>query len=121
MYTVHTLYSWFDTKCILFNSNQNNYYILFIYREKEESLACLKNYVIDNYSNAAAVFKVKQQELSKLIEEETSAIANDNYDLAEELAVKIDQIKDDLESAKYKVPTLDDKVNFVLLFYKYIM
>lgn len=57
------------------------------------------------------VYLAKQQELNSLIQEESNAIANDNYDLAEELAVKIEQIEEDLENTKYKVPTVDVEVS----------
>lgn len=57
------------------------------------------------------MYLAKQQELNSLIQEESNAIANDNYDLAEELAVKIEQIEEDLENTKYKVPTVDVEVS----------
>lgn len=73
-------------------------------------LANLTTYLVENYSNVETAYLDKQNELENLIKEESNAIAEDNYDLAEELAVKIQQAEEDLEKTKYKAPVCDIKV-----------
>lgn len=71
-------------------------------------------FVKENYSNIETCCAEKHKQLQTLVEQESQAIADDNYDLAEELATTIDQLKQDIEKSKYRVPVGDVKVNYLI-------
>ena len=52
----------------------------------------------------------KKHQITELQKEESQALANDNYDLAENISNKIEQLKTDLESSRYRLPANDKKV-----------
>ena len=62
------------------------------------------------YSETESDEHKKKQQVTELQKEESQALANDNYDLAEKISSRIDQLKADLESSRYRLPANDDKV-----------
>ena len=62
------------------------------------------------YTEAESSEYEKEQQVKELQLEESQALANDNYDLAEEINNRIEQVKAELESSRYRLPAQDDKV-----------
>ena len=62
------------------------------------------------YKNTEGTISEKEQHIKKLQQEESQALANDNYDLAEEISSRLEQLKKDLEFSRYRLPAQDDKV-----------
>ena len=68
------------------------------------------------YSDTEGTISEKEQRIKKLQQEESQALANDNYDLAEEISSRLEQLKIDLEFSRYRLPAQDEKVlNHTLL------
>ena len=62
------------------------------------------------YTELCNVENEKEEEFKRLQMEESQALACDNYDLAEEISNRMEQLKQDLEFARYRLPARDDKV-----------
>ena len=62
------------------------------------------------YSETESDEHKKKQQVTELQKEESQALATDNYDLAEKISSRIDHLKADLESSRYRLPANDDKV-----------
>lgn len=68
------------------------------------------------YTETEGAVSDTEQQIKKLQQEESQALANDNYDLAEEISSRLEQLKIDLEFSRYRLPAQDDKVlNNILL------
>ena len=63
------------------------------------------------YTETESAINEKEQQVKKLQLQESEALASDNYDLAEEISNRIEQLKADLESSRYRLPAQDEKVN----------
>lgn len=66
------------------------------------------------YTETESIENEKEQQIKLLQQKESQALANDNYDEAEETSYRMEQLKADLESSHYKLPAQDDKVNISL-------
>ena len=66
--------------------------------------------VLNQYSNYSERRLEKEELLRHLQQEESQALVNDNYDLAEEVNVKIDQVKTELEDMRTLLPGEDREV-----------
>lgn len=55
----------------------------------------------------------KEQQFKDLQLEESQALASDNYDLAEEISDRMEQLKAELECARYRLPAQDRKVQLL--------
>ena len=62
------------------------------------------------YTDTEGTISDKEQQIKKLQGEESQALANDNYDLAEEISSRLEQLKIDLEFSRYRLPAQDEKV-----------
>ena len=62
------------------------------------------------YTETAGTISEKEQQIQKLQQEESQALANDNYDLAEEISSRLEQLKIDVEFSRYRLPAQDEKV-----------
>ena len=62
------------------------------------------------YSETEGTISDKEKQIKKLQQEESQALANDNYDLAEEISSRLEQLKIDLEFSRYRLPAQDEKV-----------
>ena len=62
------------------------------------------------YTDTEGTISDKEQQIKKLQQEESQALANDNYDLAEEISSRLEQLKIDLEFSWYRLPAQDEKV-----------
>jgi len=63
------------------------------------------------YTELESTENEKEQQVKALQFEESQALANDNYDLAEEINNRIEQLRADLETSRYRLPAQDHKVN----------
>ncbi|XP_022785285.1 cingulin-like [Stylophora pistillata] len=77
-------------------------------------LTSLEEELLKVYTESCNVKNEKEQEFKRLQVEETQALASDNYDLAEEISDRMEQLKQDLQSVKYRLPGQDDKVKKAL-------
>ena len=62
------------------------------------------------YTDTEGTISEKEQQIKKLQQEESQALANDNYDLAEEISSRLEQLEIDLEFSRYRLPAQDEKV-----------
>ena len=62
------------------------------------------------YTDTEGTISEKEQRIKKLQQEESQALANDNYDLAEEISSRLEQVKIDLEFSRYRLPAQEEKV-----------
>ena len=62
------------------------------------------------YTDTEGTISEKEQQIKKLQQEENQALANDNYDLAEEISSSLEQLEIDLEFSRYRLPAQDEKV-----------
>ena len=62
------------------------------------------------YTGSHNAESLKEQQLKELHSEESQALGNENYDLAEEISDRMEQLKAELESARYRLPAQDNKV-----------
>ena len=62
------------------------------------------------YTDTEGTISEKEQQIKKLQQEENQALANDNYDLAEEISSRLEQLEIDLEFSRYRLPAQDEKV-----------
>lgn len=82
--------------------------------EDKRSLISFEEEVLQVYSETESDEHKKKQQVTELQKEESQALATDNYDLAEKISSRIDQLKADLESSRYRLPANDDKVGRLL-------
>ena len=73
-------------------------------------LKILEEELLKVYTELCNVENEKEEEFKRLQMEESQALACDNYDLAEEISNRMEQLKQDLEFARYRLPARDDKV-----------
>lgn len=66
--------------------------------------------MLQMYTGSLNVESLKEQQLKELLLEESQALASENYDLAEEISDRMEQLKTELESARYRLPAQDNKV-----------
>jgi len=62
------------------------------------------------YTGSHNVESLKEQQFKELQVEESLALASENYDLAEEISDRMEQLKAELECARYRLPAQDNKV-----------
>lgn len=62
------------------------------------------------YTGSHNVESLKEQQFKELQVEESQALASENYDLAEEISDRMEQLKAELECARYRLPAQDNKV-----------
>ncbi|EDO43772.1 predicted protein [Nematostella vectensis] len=83
-------------------------------REKMTVIEDMESQLVTLYSNSECVLDKYRKELQDLHNKEIDALANDNYDLAEEISSKIEGLESLIESTKYQLPFTDDKVQDAL-------
>ena len=66
--------------------------------------------MLQMYTGSLNVESLKEQQLKELLLEESQALASENYDLAEEISDRMEQLKTELECARYRLPAQDNKV-----------
>lgn len=66
--------------------------------------------MLQMYTGSHNVEKLKEQQFKELQVEESQALASENYDLAEEISDRMEQLKAELECARYRLPAQDNKV-----------
>ena len=62
------------------------------------------------YTGSHNVESLKEQQFKELQLEESQALASENYDLAEEISDRMEQLKAELECSRYRLPAQDNKV-----------
>lgn len=82
--------------------------------EGKESLRSLEEELFKLYTETESIENEKEQQIKQLQQKESQALANDNYDEAEEISYRMEQLKADLESSRYRLPAQDDKVGKAL-------
>lgn len=74
--------------------------------------------MLEVYTGSQNADNEKERQFKELELEESQALASENYDLAEEISNRMEQLKADLECARYRLPAQDNKVNSIhLLFF----
>ena len=81
--------------------------------EDKNKLDGLEEDLILSYATESKLQQQKEQELRCLQQEESQALANDSYDLAEEKNACVEQLRKQLEAMKYRLPAQDEKVNYL--------
>ena len=106
-------YSFFSNLPPLFISDQLQFTFICCYplSKGKTSLKSLEEELYKLYKGTEHTEYEKEQQVKALQLEESQALANDNYDLAEEISNRMEQLKADLESSHYMLPAQDDKVN----------
>lgn len=66
--------------------------------------------MLQMYTGSHNVESLKEQQFKELQVEESLALASENYDLAEEISYRMEQLKAELECARYRLPAQDNKV-----------
>lgn len=66
--------------------------------------------MLQMYTGSHNVESLKEQQFKELQLEESQALASENYDLAEEISDRMEQLKAELECARYRLPAQDNKV-----------
>lgn len=66
--------------------------------------------MLQMYTGSHNVESLKEQQFKELQVEESQALASENYDLAEEISDRMEQLKAELECARYRLPAQDNKV-----------
>lgn len=66
--------------------------------------------MLQMYTGSHNVESLKEQQFKELQVEESLALASENYDLAEEISDRMEQLKAELECARYRLPAQDNKV-----------
>ena len=62
------------------------------------------------YTGSPHVESLKEQQFKDLQLKESQALASENYDLAEEISDRMEQLQAELECARYRLPAQDNKV-----------
>ena len=70
----------------------------------------LEEDLLQMYTGSLNVESLKEQQFKELQLEESQALASENYDLAQEISDRMEQIKAELECARYRLPAQDNKV-----------
>ena len=78
--------------------------------EDKRSLRILEEDLLQMYTGSLTVESLKEQQFKELQLEESQALASENYDLAEEISDRMEKLKTELESARYRLPAQDNKV-----------
>lgn len=81
-----------------------------MFSKDKRCLKSLEEELLKIYTELCNVENEKEEEFKRLQMEESQALACDNYDLAEEISNRMEQLKQDLEFARYRLPARDDKV-----------
>ena len=81
-----------------------------MFSESKKSVADIERELIAMYGSSSGVQQSTKKQIKELQLKENQALASDNYDLAEELGHQIDELQQDLDSARYKIPVNDTKV-----------
>lgn len=66
--------------------------------------------MLEVYTGSQNADNEKERQFKELELEESQALASENYDLAEEISDRMEQLKADLECARYRLPAQDNKV-----------
>lgn len=66
--------------------------------------------MLEVYTGSQNADNEKERQFKELELEESQALASENYDLAEEISNRMEQLKADLECARYRLPAQDNKV-----------
>lgn len=66
--------------------------------------------MLEVYTGSQNADNEKERQFKELELEESQALASENYDLAEEISDRTEQLKADLECARYRLPAQDNKV-----------
>lgn len=82
----------------------------FMFSKDKRCLKSLEEELLKVYTELCNVENEKEEEFKRLQMEESQALACDNYDLAEEISNRMEQLKQDLEFTRYRLPARDDKV-----------
>ncbi|XP_067018316.1 putative leucine-rich repeat-containing protein DDB_G0290503 [Acropora muricata] len=82
--------------------------------EDKKSVTSIEEELFHLYSETENDKCEKKHQITELQKEESQALANDSYDLAENISNRIDQLKADLESSHYRLPANDKKVERAL-------
>lgn len=102
------------TQCKLLSrrlaSLKNLISFFFVFSKDKRCLKSLEEELLKIYTELCNVENEKEEEFKRLQMEESQALACDNYDLAEEISNRMEQLKQDLEFARYRLPARDDKV-----------
>ncbi|KAL9958005.1 hypothetical protein ACROYT_G034966 [Oculina patagonica] len=85
-----------------------------ILSEDKRSLDYLEEELLQLYTESNNTQNEKEQQFKELQLKESQALASDNYDLAEEISDRMEQLKADLECARYRLPAQDSKVEKAL-------
>lgn len=80
------------------------------FSEDKKSVTSIEEELFHLYSETESDKCGKKHQITELQKEESQALASDNYDLAENISNRIDQLKADLESSHYRLPANDKKV-----------
>lgn len=66
--------------------------------------------MLEVYTGSQNADNEKERQFKELELEESQALASENYDLAEEISNRMEQLKADLKCARYRLPAQDNKV-----------
>lgn len=64
------------------------------------------------YTESHHAETLKEQKFKELQLEESQALVSENYDLAEEISERMEQLQAELECARYRLPAQDNKVQY---------
>ena len=64
------------------------------------------------YTESHHAETLKEQQFKELQLQESQALASENYDLAEEISERMEQLQAELECARYRLPAQDNKVQY---------